>query len=165
MKGDLDKLREQIQSYLDAEGFVVFHAGSRLPESLPVVYWDTARYSDYQLFLQGAKQLGLPLITFHHRELEADLVEDALADLESAEMPHEEYLRASHRLQELRVWEGFTSVVELSFLHQGQLYVYSRRAEWYEEILELAEEIDDYLNADDIDEDAAGGMGGYFSRN
>ena len=165
MSADLDTLREQIQSYLDAEGFVVFHASSRGQENLPALYWDTARYPDYQLFLQGAKQVGVALIAIHHRELEADLVEDALVDLENTEMPHEELVRVRQRLQELHVWEGFTSVVELSYLHQGQVYVYSRRAEWYDEILELTEEIDDYLTEGLDDEDPSSGMGGYFSRN
>lgn len=165
MTSDLDTLKTEIQSHLDTEGFVVFHGFSRLSEPLPVVYWDAYRYPEFQQFLKAPKELGVKLISFHHRELESDFIDDALADLESADMPSQQSRRLSQRLRDLRVWEGFTSVIELSFVHQGQVYVFSKRAEWYEEIMEIADEIDDYLSAEEEEEDQTDDLGGYFSRN
>ena len=166
MTSDLDTLRTDIQTHLDAEQFVVFHGFSRMSEPLPIVYWDTFHYPEFHQFLKTPKELGVKMISFHHRELEPAFVDDALGDLEGVDMPPEEVQRLSHRLRDLRVWEGFTSVIELSFVYQGQVYVFSKRAEWYEEIMEIADEIDDYLSAEEEeDEDQTDAMGGFFSRN
>lgn len=166
MSTDLDSLKEQIQAHLEAEGFLVYHGYSRMADSLPLVHWDAFRYPDFHQFMEVPKRLDVKLIAFHHRELDPGFIDDALADLEQAEMPREEGVRLAQRLRDLRVWEGFTSVVELSYVHDGQVYVFSRRAEWYDEIVDIAEEIDDYLPGhEDEDDDSSPNMGGYFSQN
>ncbi|MCP5116254.1 MAG: hypothetical protein GY953_35955 [bacterium] len=165
MTSDLDTLKTQIQNHLDSEEFVVFHGFSRMTESLPPVFWDTLRYPDFQQFLMAPKELGVKMISFHHRELEPNFVDDALADLETVDMPAAQSRKLSQRLRDLKLWEGFTSVVELSFSHEGQVYIFSRRADWYEEIMEIADEIDDYLSVEEEGEDQTDAMGGYFSRN
>jgi len=166
MSTDLDKLKELIHSHLRAEGFVVFHGYSRLMETAPMVHWDSYHYPDFKLFLETATKLDVKLIAFHHRELESEFIDDALADLESAELPPDEQRRLRQRLSELRVWEGFASVVELSYSYQGQIHVFAQRADWYEEIVEIADEIDDYLSSEEEDADGSSdAMGGFFSRN
>ena len=165
MKSGLDKLREEIEEYLASRNFVVYHSHTRMSEPSPLVHWDSQQYPDFRLFTEVPKQLELKLLCFHHRTLEPDFIDDVLDDLENAELPQEEYRRLEDRLRDLRIYEGFTSVVELSFSHQGQIYIYTRRAEWYEELLDIAEEIDDYLAADDNGDDEVDSMGGYFSKN
>ncbi len=165
MSNDLDKLREQIDSHLREEGFVVFQGHSRLMESGPTVQWDTHHHPDYRLFLKTAKALDVKMIVFHHRELDSDFIDEALADLEVADLPDGESRRLSQRLGELRVWEGFTSYVELSYWYQKQVYVFVQRADWYEEIVEIADEIDDYLTGDEPEVDSPDDIGGFFSRN
>lgn len=166
MKADLDSLRSEIQSHLESLEFTVFHGLSRLNEPLPLVHWDTGHYPDFKQFLEVAKKLSVELISFHHRELNPEFIDNSATDLDAAEMPSDERQQFGRRLQELRVWEGFTSSVELSFAYQGQIYVYIRRAGWYDELLEIADEIDDYLSVEEEDEgDQPDTMGGYFSRN
>jgi len=165
MSNDMDKLKEQIHSHLEAEGFVVFQGYSRSVESGAPVHWDSHHYQDFRLYLETAKKLDVRLIVFHHRELDSDFIDDALADLDVADMPGDERQRLSSRLGELRVWEGFTSVVELSYTYQNQVYVFVQRADWYEDIVEIADEIEDYLSGEELGEDSPDAMGGFFSRN
>lgn len=165
MSNELDKLREQIHSYLREEGFIVFQGYSRLMETGPMIQWDSHHYPDFRLFLECAKALGAKLIVFHHRELDSDFIDEALADLEVADLPDGESRRLGQRLAELRVWEGFTSFVELSFSHANQVYAFVLRADWYEEIVEIADEIDDYLSGDEPEGDSPDSIGGFFSRN
>lgn len=167
MKSGLDKLREEIQEYLASKDFVVYHSQSRMSEPSPLIHWDSQQYPDFRLFADVSKHLEVKLVCFHHRTLASDFIDDAMDDLESVDIPQEEYRRLEERLRELRIYEGFTSVVELSFSHQGQIYIYTRRAEWYEELLDIAEEIDDYLSADEEGDegDEVDSMGGYFSKN
>jgi hypothetical protein len=165
MKSSLDKLREEIQEYLASRSFIVYHSHSRMSEPSPLVQWDSEQYPDFRLFVEAAKDLDVKLLSFHHRTLDPEFIDDALDDLESVEIPQEEYRRLEERLRALRIYEGFTSVVELSFSYQGQIYIYTRRAEWYEELLDIAEEIDDYLSADEDSDEEVDSMGGYFSKN
>ncbi|MCW5978611.1 MAG: hypothetical protein KIT09_11065 [Bryobacteraceae bacterium] len=164
MKAGLDKLKEEIEEYLASGNFIVYHSHSRVSEPSPLVHWDSEHYPDFRMFADASKQLEVKLVCFHHRMLDPDFIDNALDDLESVEIPQEEYRRLEERLRELRVYEGFTSLVELSFSYQGQIYIYTRRAEWYEELLDIAEEIDDYLSADE-EGDEVDSMGGYFSKN
>ena len=165
MKSDLDKLKTDIQEYVKSKDIVVFHGYSRLFETPSLVSWDVDHYPDYKEFLGVAEKLDVSLITFHHRELTPEIIDDSLDDLESIDLPSGELSRIDKRLHELRVYEGFTSVLELSFVHQGQTYIYVRRADWYDALLEITDEIDDYLSIDEGDEDETDVMGGYFSKN
>ena len=64
----------------------------------------------------------------------------------------------------MRDYSGFTCALELSFDYQGRVYLFSLRAEWYEDYLDLLEEIDAAIPGEEGEEDQ-GSMGGYFSQN
>ena len=48
MKLNLDSLRAEIESYLEAHGIVVFHSHPRAGDTTAPVYWDTERHPDYK---------------------------------------------------------------------------------------------------------------------
>ncbi len=166
MTADLEALRAEIEDFLASAEFAVFHSSGHHSDPLPVLYWDCERYPDYKDFLALAKKVDVKLIVFSRRQLEPDFIDDALDQLESADLPEDEYTELGRRLRELRVFEGFTSSVELSFEYQGRVYMYSRRAEWYEELLDIADEIADYAEEEeDFEEPDEEDMGPYFSKN
>src|SRR6185295_4640768 len=90
MKLNLDSLKTEIQSYLNDNGFVVFHSFSRSLDDMPEVDWDTRRYPDYKDFLNVAKSLDAKLIVFHHREFTADIIDRAIDDLPGANFDYED---------------------------------------------------------------------------
>jgi len=102
------------------------------------------------------------VIVFNDRQFSADHLEDAAERLQACELAAEERRTLERRLRDLRAFEGFTCALELSFDHQGRLYLFNVRAEWYEDFLDLLEEIDAFLPEDEEEDDS---MGGYFSRN
>lgn len=161
MKPNLDKLKDEIERYLDAEGFVVFHAHSRLLDSAPIIEWNTDSVPDYRLFLEAARKIGASLVVFHHGSFSTSLIEEAFEDLEDADMPRDEKRALERRLRELSVYEGFTHMIELSFDHHGRIYLFTLETDWYEELHRIMEEIQASLPDDDED----GPMGGYFSNN
>jgi DNA repair ATPase RecN len=165
MKVNLDRLKDEIQQYLESRNFVVFHSQSRSAEAATAVQWDSRLYPDFKAFLEVCRQLEVRLVCFHHRELSPDFIDDVMDDLETADIPRDEYQRLEERLRELRIYEGLTSVVELSFNYQNLTYIYSQRASWYDELMEIADEIDDYLAVENEEEGNGESMGGYFSRN
>jgi len=166
MKQNLDTLKGEILEQLAAQGFTVFHGYCRLGDGQNAMCWDTARYPDFRQYLDTARQAGVKLVTFYHREFERDAVEDAIDRLGDCEMPSDERKMFDLRLEELRRYAGFTCVLELSFACQGQVHTYSLQAPWYEDFLALSDDIDIYLPAGEEGEgEDEGPIGGYFSRN
>jgi hypothetical protein len=165
MKTDLDTLKTEILDYLEKEGFIVFHGCSRRLEEGKTVDWDTHRYPDYQRFLGIARQLGVKVVVFHHREFTAGHVDHALDQLEEAELDAEDRQRIEREIRSLASYEALTSTIEISYEYEERLYFFELRAEWYQEYESLMDEIDASTpeEGDEDDEDAP--MGGYYSRN
>ncbi len=162
MNLNLDELKNDVLEYMEAEGFVVFHGYSRLAETDSFVAWDTERLGDYRTFLSVAKKAGVKMIVYHYREFSATHLEDAEEQLEDSELGADERRGIERRLREMRTYEGFTCALELSFDYQGRVYLFNLRADWYDDYLDLVEELDATLPDDDDDDDS---IGGYYSRN
>ncbi len=160
---NLDKLRTEIEESLTANGFIVFYGYSRLSETHASVHWDCERYPDYKPFLEAARGCGIKLIVYHHREFSSEYIDDAMERLETADLPRDEKRTLERRLRELNTYEGFTCALELSFDCCGRMYVYERRTEWYDELMDILDDIDATLPEEE-DEDE-GPISGYFSRN
>jgi hypothetical protein len=163
MKLDLNTLKTEVPEYMEAEGFVVFHGYSRLADADSFVAWDTDLRPDYRPFLSAAKNAGVKLIVYHCREFSAAYLEDATERLEASELSLEERHGAERRLRALKAYEGFTCTLELSFDYQGRVYVFSLRAEWYDDYLDLLEDLDGTETGEQQAEDDP--MGGFYSRN
>ncbi len=163
MTPNLDQLKDEILEYLEAEGFVVFRGYSRLADEGPFVYWNTYDYPDYRKFLEAAHLLNVKVIVYHWRPFSADMVEQALEELEDCELAREDRRRIERRLRELRAYDGFTSALEMSFDYQARTYVFNLEAEWYVDYLELLDEIRAATSEEAENEE--GSVGGFFSRN
>jgi hypothetical protein len=163
MNLNLDTLRNEVLEYLEAEGFVVFHGYSRMADTDSFVAWDTDRLPDHKTFLAAAKNAGVKLIVYHYREFSSAHLDDASERLDDGELSAEERRTAERRIHELSAYEGFTCALELSFDYQGRVYLFSLRSEWYDDYLDLIEDLDAAVPGEDEGEDDS--MGGYYSRN
>jgi hypothetical protein len=162
MSLNLDELKTEVLQHLEKQDFVVFHGYSRLADTDSFVAWDTERQPAYQKFLDTAKRAGVKLIVYHQREFTQAHVDEAAERLEGCDVSVEEQRSMERKLRELRAYEGFTCALELSFDLAGRVYLFNLRAEWYEDYLDLLEEMDAAM-ADEEDDDES--MGGYYSRN
>jgi hypothetical protein len=165
MKLNLDSLKTEIITYLQTNGFVVFHAFSRKLEEVPEVEWDSARFPDYKMFVETASAVGTKLMVLHHREFNQEVVTRALEELPEANIDFPDQKQLEQRLRELKMYDGFTCVIELSFDFKGVLYIFELRTEWYNELTQLLDELD-IRNEIDLDEDEDSPYGGgYYSKN
>jgi hypothetical protein len=162
MKPNLDSLKMEIEQYLEECGLAVFHGYSRMLESASSVYWDCDKYPDHKLFINAARTAGAQLIVFHLREFAAEQVMDALEQLADCDLPRDECREFERRLSDVRMYQGFLCEIELSFDHQGRVFVFDLRTEWYDEFSSILDEIQ-MLSADAEDNDTP--MSGYFSKN
>jgi len=160
---NLDTLKNEILEYLGSSGFAIFHGTPGGLEGLPMVLWDSERHPDYQMFLEVAQKAGVKLILFASREFEAAEIDDLAEQLDSCELSREEYRDYESRLRSLRACEGVTCTLELAFDYNARLHVYEVQPDWFEEFLNIEEELMARMTDDDIEEDDS--LGGYFSKN
>jgi hypothetical protein len=163
MKMNLESLRTEIQEYLKSRGMVVFHGYPRSGEASEPVFWDTGRHPDYREFLAAAEAAGVRLVTLHAREFTDGLVEDALERLEGSELPRDERHAIETRLREMRGYDGFICQIELSFDLASRVYIFDLRTEWFDDLHDLLDRVDDSYGEDEENEEPLGG--GYFSKN
>jgi hypothetical protein len=163
MKQNLDELKTEVLQHLESQGFVVFHGYSRLSDADSFVAWDVERQPDYRQFLETAKNSGVKLIVYHWREFSRAHVDEAAERLEECDFSVEEQHNLERRLRDLRAYEGFTCALELSFDLQARVYLFNLRAEWYEEYLDLIEELGGGLADDEDEEDDP--LDGFYSSN
>ena len=159
---DLDALKGEILEYLEAGGFAVFRSTPGGLEGQPLVVWDSEQYPDYQLFLQTASQAGAKLILFATAQFALEELDEAIAELDGAELSREERSDLQSRLADLRGYEGVTCSLEIAFDYGSRFYVYELRPDWYDEFLNISDEIDAHLPASSEDN---GSLGGLFSNN
>jgi hypothetical protein len=159
---DLDTLKREILEYLEAGGFAIFHSTPGGLEGQPMVVWNSEQYPDYQMFLHIANQVGAKLILFATAEFEEEELEEAIAELDGAELDREERSDLESRLADLRTYEGVTCSLEIAFDYESRFYVYELRPDWYEEFLNIGDEIDAHLPTPSDDTSSLGGL---FSNN
>jgi hypothetical protein len=162
MKPNLDTLKTEIEYHLEQAGLAVFHGLARSLDATSVIYWDCDEYPDYKLFVQSALAAGARLIVLHEHKFAPEQVEEALEQLETCELPHEEKRQIEHRLNRLPVHAGSVCAIELSFDLQGRVYLFDLRTEWYAELSDILDAIQ-LMISDPDDDDTP--LGGYFSKN
>ncbi len=161
MATDLETIRAEIQTHLEQSNLAVFHGYSSLTESISV-YWDTDRHPDFRGFLHAAEKAGVRLVVFYHQQFTLAEIDEVLQELEDSELSREEKRAFESRLREVQKYEGFTSVVELSFAIEGRSYLYRLSTEWYGAYEDILSDIDAVTDESSEDE---GPISGYFSNN
>lgn len=155
---NLERLRKEILEHLHASGLVVFHSQPRAESELSTVYWDTKAHPDFREFVTAAAAAGAKLLTLHVRDFESGLIEDLMDRLKDTDLDRDERRAIESRLRALQAYEGLTCELELSFDVGGRVYVFEQRTDWYEDLLELMDEIEMFERGEEP-------PGGYLSNN
>ncbi|MBM3784695.1 MAG: hypothetical protein FJW30_10070 [Acidobacteria bacterium] len=171
---DLEKLKKEIREYLEKRGVAVFHGLSRLPGEQQVVIWDFELHPDFKEFVTCASALGIKVMHMHERILTQDSWDDIETSLETFELPATAHTDLSRRLKALAPYIGFLAGIELTFDFESRLYIFEARAEFFNEFLELDDEVSlyevpDFMKdapmGDEDDDDEPRRPTGFFSRN
>ncbi len=161
MKPNLDTLKTEIEEHLEQAGLALFYGYSRSLDASPAIEWDCDQYPDFRMFIQAAVTAAAKLIVFHQREFSSEQVEDALERLAGCDFPTEECRDFEQRLSDMHAYHGSVCAVELSFDHEGRVFLFDLRTEWYEEFCEILDEIQLMTTPEEDDTP----MSGYFSKN
>lgn len=163
MAQDLETLRAEMEAYLKQYGMAVFHGYYGMVDSMDRVYWDTQRRPDFREFLQTARHAGVRLVIFNYRAFSLDQIDQAMDELEDANLLPEEKRSYENRLRQLQAYEGFTCSVELSFTIDGRVYSFEAHTDWYEAFTDIMGELDAVMEEHEEEQDDS--IGGYFSNN
>jgi hypothetical protein len=163
---NLETLKSEMLDYLATSDFALFRGYSGGLEGMPVIAWDTEHFPDYRMFLDVARKAGEKLIVFAAREFEEEVIEEALEELEDADITRDEQREFEARIRGARRHVGATCSLELAFDHSSRLYVYEAQPDWYEEFLETCDELAAMLpQGDGVKGDSHDGLGGFYSNN
>ena len=166
MKPNLETLKNEIRAHLESNGLAVFAGHVSELHEQRLVIWDVEHESDFRKFVDCAIQAQVKLMVFNYSDLDRSMIDEAIERLEDTDLTREEQRAIERRLKELRAFDGFTCAVEMSFEYGGRVYLYNLRTDWYEELLDLMEQIEIAVSdGDKADGDEDEPMGGYFSRN
>jgi hypothetical protein len=165
MKSNLDSLRTEIQEFLGSRGMVIFYSFPRVGEPNSEIYWDTAGHPDFHEFVAAAEAAGVRLVTLSSNQLEEELLDEALERLADANLDRDERRVMESRLKEIRGYAGFTCQIELAFDLASRTYILDLRTDWFDDLNDLIDGLDDSFEVEDEDDDDAPGGSGYFSRN
>jgi hypothetical protein len=163
---NLDKLKIEVLERLESAGFAVFQSVPHGLDGIPMVLWDAEREPDYQKFLDVATKSGVKIVLFATAAFEASDLEDLEEHLGELDLPRDEMREYKNRIRDLRAHLGKTCSLELGFSCEQRLYVYDVQPDWYDEFVELEEELLAQLgdfDDDGGDEDSLHGP--YFSKN
>ena len=162
MAANLEQLQRAILSELQDRNLVVFRSYPRGPElGADAMYWDTDAHPDFREFLAAAEAAGIRLLTLSAQPLTEDMIEDALEHLNSTRLERDERRAIEVRLKEMRRYDGFLCQLELSFSLDRRTYIFEAATEWYDDLTELLERIE---NSFGTAQDQSP-LGGFYSNN
>ena len=166
MQLNLNSLRAQIEDHLQSRGIAIFQSLPRAGDLSSTIYWDTNRYPDFTAFLAAADAAGVRMVTLFARELDDEMIEDTLGQLSELDIDRDEQRSMERRLKEMRAYTGFTCEIELSFDIDSRVYVFDLQTDWYSDLQDLIDQVDEMMDTEDDDEQNDIPLGGgYFPRN
>lgn len=163
---NLDALKDEILRYLEASPFAIFRGHPGALDELAVVTWDSERFPDYRMFLDTAVRSDEKVIIFIAATFDEEDIEDVETDVELSGLDHDHIRDMRQRLSRFRAYVGKTCFIQMAFDHHSRLYVYELQPDWYNEYLELTDELEVLLPHDHEEEEGEDdSMGGFYSNN
>lgn len=132
----------------DMVAFIEGHGMRRLPgyitEDIPSVLWEDQENSDaWKDFVEMAKHVGAPFITFSEMTLEREELDNLMEEAGEMNFPDEESTEMAEA-QWLRKYAGMVGYIQLGFVYQGMAFLHETTTEWYERYQSLVEDVESF---------------------
>lgn len=132
----------------DMVAFIEGHGVQRLPgyvtEDIPSVLWESNGNPDaWKDFVEMAKHVGAPFITFSEMKLDSAELETLVEEAGEMNFPDEEATELLEA-QWLRKYAGKVGYIQLGFVYQGIAFLHETTTEWYERFQLLMEDIENF---------------------
>jgi hypothetical protein len=132
----------------DMVAFIEGHGLKRLPgyvtEEIPSIVWESQDNPDaWKDFVEMAKHVGAPFLTFSEMTLEAEELDALIEEASEMNFPDEEATELVEA-EWLRKFAGNLGYIQLGFIHQGVAILHETTTEWYERFQTLLEDIETF---------------------
>ena len=156
---NLSTLKDDMVAFIEGHGLKRLRG--YITEDTPSVVWEGHDNPDaWKDFVEMAKHVGAPFVTFSEVELESaelDALEEEAGEMNFPDEEATELVEAKW----LRKYAGMVGYLQLGFVYQGVVFLHETTTEWYERFQTLLEDIEDFqdividdtLHHDEDDED------------
>jgi hypothetical protein len=132
----------------DMVAFIEGHGLRRLPgyvtEDIPSIVWEGQGNPDaWKDFVEMAKHVGAPFITFSEMTLEREDLDALIEEAGEMNFPDEEATELVEA-QWLRKYAGMIGYIQLGFVYQGMAFLHETTTEWYERFQSLLEDMESF---------------------
>ena len=132
----------------DMVAFIAGNGIKRLPgyitEDIPSVVWEDQNNPDaWKDFVEMAKHVGSPFITFSEVKIEDEDLDALEEEAGAMNFPDEEGTELIEA-KWLRKYIGKVGYIQLGFVHQGVAILHETTTEWYERFQSLVEDLDNF---------------------
>ncbi len=104
-------------------------------------------------------------MVFHAESFSESSIDEALDQLEVCDLSREEKRNYEKRLKALQGYEGFTSLISLSFTLDGRVYQFELHSDWHDTLEDIWMELEAASGEMPGEEHGEGPVSGYFSNN
>jgi hypothetical protein len=161
MRANLQGLCREVSEHLAERQLAIFRSYPRSADvGSDAIYWDVDQHPDFREFIDAATTAGARMITFYSRQFSTDILDRALERLEQSAMDRAKRRALERDLTEMRPYEGFICQVELSFTDGHRTYIFDQATPWYDEMMDLIDQIEETDPAEDDNP-----LAGYYSNN
>jgi len=145
---DLFRLYDDIVAAATRQGLLTFPG--YVGEELPAIWWQ-GDPNDWLEFLRIAKAEGVRTVFVGRAILEQEDLQDLAEWVDEKTGPGPSNGDRA-RLKEFERYIGATGEVRLGWVKDGVAFLLQQRTEWYEAFLELADEIEEEEDDDDLED-------------
>ena len=139
---DLHNLRDDMTAFIEGHGMRRFPG--YVGDEMPSVLWKEDDNPDaWKDFVEMAKHVGAPFITFSEMTLEREELEALIEEAGEMNFPDEEATELVEA-QWLRKYSGMLGYIQLGFVYQGLIFLHETTTEWYERYQALLEDIESF---------------------
>ena len=146
MKESLEETKKEILDFIKSNGFGVFYGSTRVENG---VMWNPSQ-GDWKNFVNIAKNENIKTLICHESILSEELTEVSTAiDEYQTEVDKKEDVQLLEESQsKLQSFEKFSEKIawiHLSWIKGGVQYLFQLTSPWYDEFLEVQEEVQEFL--------------------
>ena len=143
---DLSDRFKEIVAAAKRQNLLVFPG--YVAEDLPSVWWQ-GNFDDWPDFLGIAKAEGARTLFVGRAILEQEDLQELAEWVEEKAGPGGSNGDRA-RLKEFERYIGLTGEIRMGWIRDGVAYLFQERTEWYEDFLDLMEEVEEERNMDDF---------------
>jgi hypothetical protein len=145
----------------DMVAFIEGHGLKRLPgyvtEDIPSIVWEGSSNPDaWKDFVEMAKHVGAPFVTFSEISLERGELDELLEEAGEINFPDEQAAELVEA-RWLRKYAGMLGFIQLGFVYQGLVFLHETTTEWYKRYQALLEDVECFQDIV-IDDAHSGGI-------